>query len=262
MLLLGAVVLTAQQVPSSKGVNFYSIQKEIEIGRVLGDQMRESVTILHDPQINQYLGVLGSELSGTVGETHFPYSFAVFRGAPLSSLMAFPLGPEGKDLEAIAVAGGAVFVQLQLVDKLETEPELAAVLAHAIAHIALRHGARTATRSALANLSTHDTPRELDNAGSVLVPIAFLKFARVLEAQADALAVHILAQAGYDPDGLLSYLRKLPAPQSKLFAAHPDPEARIRAVEGAIQLLPPRTYRTDSGRFAEWKRAVASAGAP
>lgn len=98
---------------------------------------------------------------------------------------------------------------------------------------------------------------------TVIMPVAFLSFVRHYEHDADVLAVQTLAQADYDPDGLLSYLRKLPPiGQSRAFSALPDPRFRIQTVEEAIRVLPARTYHADAGRFAGWKTAVGTARLP
>jgi predicted Zn-dependent protease len=91
------------------------------------------------------------------------------------------------------------------------------------------------------------------------VSTGFRSFARAFELDADRLAVHILAQAGYDPAALTAYLRKLPAVDHPIFSALPDPQFRIRTVDAAIQLLPAATYPPESDQFADWKKAVSSA---
>jgi len=252
----------ARQLPTDKGVNFSSIDKEIAAGQVSAGELSQHVTILRDLPINEYLTALGHELSSAAPYTKFSYSFAVFRGDPPPRLLSFPYDTEtASAAEAIAIAGGPIFVPVQLIDKLDNESELAAVLAHAIAHTALRHASRMATRANLVRLAAQDLPADMKDERTNLTRISFLKFARGFENEADWTAVHILAQAGYDPAGLVSYLRKLPVPEAKVFSALPDPQQRVHGVEAAIALLSATTYKRDSGRFADWKKAVASASA-
>ena len=238
----------AQQLPTSKGVNFYSIAKEIEIGRVQANRMAQSTTVLHSP----YLTGLGQELAAHANEIQFPYSFAAFRGAPPSRLLALPLSLEEQGFnEAIAIAGGPVFVPAQLVEKLENEPELAAVLAHAITHIALRHPTRMATMLELVNQASEGLPHDLPSTPA----FGFRSFARRFESAADTLAIHILVESGYDPTGFIRYLEKCPDARS-IFAAQPSRPQRIQAVKAAIGSLAAKTHRADSVEFAEWKSAV------
>jgi beta-barrel assembly-enhancing protease len=259
-LLATAIVLMAQQLPTDKGVNFFSIAKEIAAGQASAEELSRHVTILRGPAVNEYLNTLGSQLSAAAPYTQFPYSFTVFRGVPPPRLFSFPTAFEpGAATEAIAIAGGPIFVSAQLIDRLDNESELAAVLAHAIAHTALRHASRMATRGNLAKLAAQNTPADQRDAHAALLPVALLSVARSFERQADNLAVQILANARYDPAGLISYLRKLPVPEPRPFSGLPDPRGRVRAVEAAIAQLPAATYRPDSGRFADWKKAVVPA---
>jgi predicted Zn-dependent protease len=243
-LLFGALALVAQTAPSDRGVNFYSLAKEIQIGQSNSDLMAKSVKIFHDSRVDPYLSALGAELAGIAGGAPLTYSFAVFRGDAPSLQLIFPWDSVGKELtEAIASGGGPIFVPARLIEKLDNEPELAAVLAHAIAHIVLRHPSRTATRFEIATLAAqglgqYSRVQEVARLGS-------LKLARGFEVDADTLAVSILVKAGFDPSGLVRYLLKLAAD-------------RVQNVESQILLLPDRTYRADSGRFSEWKRAVTA----
>ncbi|HEV2687902.1 MAG TPA: M48 family metalloprotease [Bryobacteraceae bacterium] len=143
--------------------------------------------------------------------------------------------------------------------KLDNETELAAVLAHAISHIALRHSARFQTRIELLGLAYEGIPLDFVNVGVVMRSMGFRQLASKFERDADVLAAQIMAKAGYDPAGLLSFLRKLPATTGIMFSAFPNPQARIQAVEEAIRLLPAATYRVDDGRFAMWKLAIGTA---
>lgn len=235
-------------------MNFYSLAREIEIGRVGAEEFARHVTVLRRAEVNEYLTALGRELSAVATGERFPYLFTVFVGTAPAPPMAFP-GGDTIAVEPIALPGGPIFVPAALIGKLDSEPELAALLAHAISHVALRHSTRSATRGEIAGMAAQSMPPNMRN--TVMMPIAFLKFARLYEHDADVLALQTLAQAGYDPAGLLSYVRKLPPiGQSQAFSALPDPKFRIQAVEQAIRVLPVRTYHADAGRFAEWKTIV------
>ena len=259
--MLGAIALTAQKLPTDKGVNFYSIDKENTIGQLGAEEFARRATVLRGPQVNEYLNALGRKLSAATASYHqFPYTFAVIRAGTPPPPMAFPSNSKDPAVtEAIALPGGPIFVPAELVDKLENESQLAAVLAHAIAHIALRHSTRKASRGEIANLSNQNMPPDLKNAAAVQISIGFLAFDRAFENEADKLAVHILAQAGFDPASLTAYLSKLPASAPAIFSATPDPQARIRTVEAAIQSLPDATYAPESAQFAAWKKAVSAA---
>ena len=241
-------VLAAQPVPHR--VNFYSLAQEVQIGRSDAELMAKSVTIFRTPDGNEYLDALGHELASFAGGEPFPYSFAVFRGdLPHLQLAYFFQSGSNESVECLAVGGGPVFIPADLIAKLDNEAELAAVLAHAIAHIAFRHPSRMATRVEIANLATVGLPgAQLPNRN--IAPVGLRTFQRGFEDDADQAAVSILAKAGFDPSALASYLGKLP----------PDagPQLRIQRVEAQTRTLTPTTRRADSGRFTDWKRAVAA----
>jgi predicted Zn-dependent protease len=241
-------------------VNFYSFDREITIGQLGAEDFTGTATVLRGPQVNEYLNALGHKLSAATASYHqFPYTFAVIRPGTPPPPMAFP--SNSKDpavIEAIALPGGPIFVPAELVDKLDNESQLAAVLAHAIAHIALRHSTRKASRGEIANLSNQNMPPDLKNVGAMQISMGFLAFDRAFENEADKLAVHILTQTGYDPAAFTAYLRKLPAVGNPMYSALPDPQSRIRTVEAAIQSLPAATYAPESAQFADWKKAVSA----
>src|SRR5579864_7445914 len=145
ILLLRAIFVSAQAVPSDKGVNFYSLAREVEIGRAGAEEFARRVTVLRGAEVNEYLDKLGRELSAVAPGQRFSYSFVVFRGDAPAPHMAFP-GGDAPAVEAITLPGGPIFIPAVLIGRLDSEPELAALLAHAISHIALRHSTRSATR--------------------------------------------------------------------------------------------------------------------
>jgi predicted Zn-dependent protease len=226
------------------------LPQEQAIGRAAADEFSKRVTLLRTPAVADYLTQLGKDLSAAAPGAQYPYTFTAFRG-----YAAIPTNDAGV-MEAITLPGGPVFLSIDLIGKLDGESELAAVLAHAVAHVALRHSTRTATREEIVEMAARTAPSGV----APMISIGFHKFARGYEMQADALAVRIMAEAGYDPVGLLNYLRKLPPlPQiDRANSSVPAPQTRMQVVEDAIRALPQTTYRPDSGQFALWKRAVGT----
>jgi len=265
ILILPAPRAAQAQRATNAGVNLYSPAKEIELGRASRAELEKSLAIVREPVVNAYLKRLGGELAKHAKGNFFPYSFTLFddrRAAVLSraGIPPFPVQAEEGDLaEALAVAGGPVFVPLRLMSAIESEAELAAMLAHAIAHIALRHPTRMETRRRMNELTAsarpqHPVAEELGRAG-----LAY--FARKLELDADELAVRILADAGYDPVGLVGFLRAAPRrPRSsdpQTLVAHPSPEARIKVLEGIIRALPRRGDRASAGQWETIKPLIS-----
>src|SRR5580700_7547950 len=118
-----------------KGINFYSIEKEIALGKQLAEEVKRQAKLLDDPILGEYVNRLGQNLVRN-SDAAVPFTFQVI---------------EGEQLNAFALPGGFVFVNTGLIEAAETEAELAGAMAHEIAHIAARHATRQASRAELAN---------------------------------------------------------------------------------------------------------------
>src|SRR5579871_3818504 len=120
----------------SKGVNFYSIEKEIAIGKGLAQQVERQAKIIDDPSIAEYVNRVGQNLVRN-SDAKVPFTIKVI---------------DSEDVNAFALPGGFFFVNSGLILKADNEAELAGVMAHEIAHVAARHGTKQATRGELAQL--------------------------------------------------------------------------------------------------------------
>jgi predicted Zn-dependent protease len=262
---LGLMVPLLAQTADNAGMNLYSPAQEIALGRASLAQLEKSSVVVREPVVNAYLGRLGGELARHATGDSFPYSFTLFDdrrvgSGPTTGIIAFPFEPgTSEPVEALALAGGPVLVPVRLWRAIHSEPELAAVLAHAIAHIALRHPTRLATRRQLAERAAPARPQYPE--AEQLVQAAILQFVRRLELDADELAVRILSAAGYEPAALVSFLRRLPLGESssgpQLGAAHPSPEARIKVLQETIESLPRRNHAASTGQFATVKAIIS-----
>src|SRR5205085_5721253 len=127
-------IATAQQANPGRGVNFYSIEKEIALGRQLAAEFQRNTTSFVSPATQTYIDDLGRSLAAQAGNPVFTYTFALIADDPtvLHEPTAFP--------------GGFVFVPARLILAAKDEGELAGMLAHTIAHVAARHATRQASR--------------------------------------------------------------------------------------------------------------------
>ena len=223
-----------------KGINLYSVEKEIAMGRQLAEEVRRQTKMIDDPLISEYVNRLGQNLARN-SDAKVPFTFEVI---------------DDPGVNAFALPGGYVFVNSGLIDLADQENELAAAIAHEIAHVAVRHMTRQATlvnlgkagAAPLGVLLGGAAGMAVRQAAQTVVPMSFLTFGRQDEAEADYLGVQYLYAAGYDPTGAISIFEKIesmeqrrPGAVSKAFSSHPPGQDRIGKTEREIeQILPSR----------------------
>jgi predicted Zn-dependent protease len=149
--------LAAQQ-PAVKGFNFYTPEREVRLGREAAYNLEHTLPLVRDARLDDYLSKLGAALAAQAGYS-MPFRFTVFDDRkPFTAYpgeLAMPADAFGSK-EPVALPGGFVFVPLSLLAGAPGEAELAFRLAHAMAHIARRHGSRRATREQLAAMLSVD----------------------------------------------------------------------------------------------------------
>src|SRR3954452_8419198 len=157
-----------------KGVNFYSLEKEIGLGKQLAQEVERQAKVIDDPVIAEYVNRVDQNLVRN-SDAKVPFTIKVL---------------DTEEVNAFALPGGFFFVNSGLILKAESESELAGVMAHEIAHIAARHGTRQATRGQLVNFATIPlifmggwTGYGIRQATSILVPLGFLSFSRGFESE-------------------------------------------------------------------------------
>lgn len=221
-----------------KGVNFYSMEKEMALGRQLAQEVQRQARMVDDPLIAEFVNRMGQNLARH-SDAKVPFTFHVI---------------DSSSLNAFALPGGYVFVNAGLIEIAEDEDELAGAMAHEIAHVAARHMTRQATRLEIARLAAAPLGAALggwtgyaaEQGAGLAIPMTFLSFGRKDEAEADYLGVQYAYAAGYDPAGVVSMFEKLeslerkqPGAVSRAFASHPQDADRISRTQREIeQILP------------------------
>jgi predicted Zn-dependent protease len=241
-----------------KGVNFYSIEKEIALGKQLAQEVERQAKIVNDPVISEYVNRIGQNLVRN-SDAKVPFTIKVI---------------DGEEVNAFALPGGFFFVYTGLIMKADNEAELAGVMSHEIAHVAARHGTRQATRGEIANLATIPlifmggwAGYGIRQAASVLVPVGFLKFSRGFESEADMLGLQYMYKAGYDPTAFVDFFEKIetlekrkPGTMAKVFSTHPMTDDRIKSAQKNIEemLVSKPEYVVTTSEFNDVKTRLVA----
>jgi len=140
ILILAGLPIMAQEParPAGKGVDFYSLEKEASLGRQLAAEFRKRTTVIDSPTVQDYLDRLGRRLESHLPDANFPFTFSAIAEDPCPAIH-----------EPAALPGGYVFVPAALFIAAQDEAEFSGLLAHAMEHIAQRHGTRQATRGTM-----------------------------------------------------------------------------------------------------------------
>ena len=216
-----------------RGVNFYSIEKEIAMGRQMAIEVERQAKIIDDSIIGEYVNRIGQNIVRN-SDAKVPFAIKVI---------------DSDEVNAFALPGGFMFINSGLILRTDNEAELAGVLAHEVAHVAARHGTRQATRGQIINFATiplifiGGLPGYIaQQAMGVAVPLGFLKFSRGMEKEADLYGIQYMYKAGYDPVAFIDFFEEMQALEkkkkgtiSKLFSSHPMPKDRIKFSQKVIQ---------------------------
>jgi len=218
-------------------INFFSLEKEIAMGRQLAAEIERQVKLLNDPTINEYVNRVGQNIVRN-SDAKVPFTIKVV---------------ESDEINAFALPGGFFYVNSGLILAADDESELAAVMAHEIAHVAARHGTKQASKAELVNFASIPLifmggvgGFALRQAAGFLIPMQFLQFSRSDEAEADYLGLQYTYKTGYDPGAMVSFFEKLQAKEaarpgsvSKMFSTHPPTGDRIEMSKKNIELILP-----------------------
>jgi predicted Zn-dependent protease len=227
--------------------------EEISMGREIAGRVLGAAPLVNDPALQSYVNRVGRWIALQSERPDLPWRFAVI---------------ESPAINAFAAPGGYVLLTRGLYEILDTEAQLAGVLAHEIAHIVRRHHVTVLQKSAALSAGAQFAQR--DNRAAVInnmIGTGAEVFARGLdksaEHEADAVGVVLAARAGYNPFGLVDVLHKLAArgggdgAMALLFKTHPLPGDRLAQLG---ELLAPQLVRLPPGRDPAIRRIAAAAG--
>ena len=257
-----------------QGVNLYSLQKERALGEAMASAVDRGTRFVADPEIHDYISRLGQKIARN-SDAQVSFTIKVI---------------DSLDSRIFALPGGFLYVDKGLIMEVDSEAELASLMAHEIAHVAARHATRFNTRkdawSVLSiPIACLSGPAALGT--RQIGPLTLRKFSRDAEMEADLLGLEYQYAAGYDPEAFVEALEKLHSKDTQMqarmakalpvaakmplhgqiaraFAYYPPTEERIEKAQAEIStLLPSRNdYISDTSEFQEVKAKLAWADRP
>jgi predicted Zn-dependent protease len=269
-LLSTAILVTPQILPatskSEQDVNaignrrvahrsIISEEKEIAIGKQYAAQVERTAKLVKDPVVSEYINRIAQNLARN-SDLKIPVTAKVI---------------DDPAINAFALPGGFLYINSGVIQAADGEDQIAGVIAHEIAHVAARHWASQMTKQTIlryAMIPLIFTPMSypvymgVSEAMNFGIPLAFLKFSRADEAEADYLGIQYMYKAGYDPNAYVAFFgrimqkeRQQPGSVASIFMDHPlTPDRVIKAEEEIKTILPKRNeYLVTTSEFSDIK---------
>lgn len=211
--------------------------EEIEIGSGISETLLGASPLLRDSRKQKYVNEVGRWVASQSDRPDLPWKFGII---------------DNENINAFATPGGTIFITNGLLKRLNSESELAAVLAHEVAHVIQRHHLiafrKGAFGSFIGNVADYKTAgKQSAGAANALVSGTKELYSKGLsrddELEADRMGVVLATRAGYDPYGLVSVLQMLQAAKNDdpllglLTKTHPGPADRLAELERVINAL-------------------------
>jgi len=212
---------------------FVTTADERAIGANMAPQIEKKFKVDEDSFIQTRIRTIGNTIAKVSDRQDLPYYFGVLKG---------------KDVNAFTTPGAYVYLFRALVDKTDSDSELASVIAHEVGHVAARHAAKKMEAEMGYNILmtiafSKESKPELERYIDIGFNIVALGYSREDELFADKLAVRYLVRAGYNPYGMISFMKKLEEIEKEegvapiyILNSHPYMSQRIEAVRKEIPL--------------------------
>lgn len=237
--------------PGSPGMNK---QQQEQLGlQAMGEVYKQMPVMPDSSRETQYIRQVASKLQATIPpDKNWPYQFHVVQAS---------------DINAFALPGGPIFVNVGTITAADNEAQLAGVLAHEMSHVYMQHSAKQAPKATvaqiIAGLAGAVLPQSgLGNLARMGIQIGaggvLMKYSRKDEAQADAVGAIIMYKAGYNPQAMADFFETLEKKYGngglQILSDHPNPGNRTAAVQKEIANWPKKSYINDSPQFASVKQ--------
>lgn len=230
--------------------------QQIQLGqKAMGEVYKQMPVLPDNSPVTQYIQQLGKKLQTVIPPQYsWPYQFHVV---------------QQKDINAFAMPGGPIFVNVGTITAADNEAELAGVLAHEMSHVYMQHSAKQIRQNTLPNILAgigQIAGKVFGGIGGAIASVGgqmvggmlSMKYSRADEAQADAVGAIIMYKAGYDPRQMAEFFQKLEqmagsgGPQ--FLSDHPNPGNRVAAVDKEIANWAPKHYLPTSSQFLQAKQ--------
>ena len=240
------------------GTTSLTREQQIQLGQKAKAEVYQQMPVLPDSSAEtQYIRQLASKLVAVIPQQYsWPYEFHVV---------------QQKEVNAFAVPGGPLFVNIGTIQAADNEAQLAGVMAHEMAHVYMQHSAK--------QIRQNTVPSIIAGIGSILGSmiggvggaaaqlggqigggLLSMRYSRADEAQADAVGAIIMYKAGYDPRQLAVFFQKLEREGSagpQMLSDHPNPGNRYQAISDQVASWPQKSFNASTGGF---QNAKAEAG--
>jgi hypothetical protein len=245
----------APQLPDPGSVGLTK-DEQIQLGQKAMGEVYKQMPVLPDSSpLTQYVQQLGKKLQTVIPSQYsWPYQFHVV---------------EQKDINAFAMPGGPIFVNVGTITAADNEAELAGVIAHEMSHVYMQHSAKQIKQNTVPNILAglgQIAGKVFGGIGGAIASMGgqmvggmlSMKYSRADEAQADAVGAIIMYKDGYDPRQMAEFFQKLEqmagggGPQ--FLSDHPNPGNRVAAVGKEIANWPPKRYLPTSSQFLQAKQ--------
>ena len=230
------LAIVAATSVTALAIQIVSVTDEIAIGKQAQGEIRRKTPELTDATVRAYVSRIGRQLAAHASGAKYPYSFSV---------------ANYREINAFALPGGPIWVNRGAIQAAGNEAQLAAVLAHEVAHVAERHSAQQLSNAMVTNLGLNLLGALLGNSGGAaaanvaaryVASGAFLKFSRDDEREADRIGAQIMARSGWDPRGMIELLETIreqekrdPSSVEVFLSDHPSSSERIARLQQTLR---------------------------
>jgi len=258
---LSVAVLTGQTRVTAPP-NKYSVADDVKLGREAAAEARQQLPILRDEEVSSYVSELGQKLVAAIPRElrhpEFQYTFETVNV---------------RDINAFALPGGPMFVNRGMIEAAKNEGEVVGVMAHELSHVVLRHGTAQASKAtkyqvggiagAIAGAIIGGNLGQIVAQGSQFgLGVAFMRFGREYERQADLEGAQIMAAAHYDARDMANMFKTIEQKGGgggpEWLSDHPNPGNRYDYINKEAQSLQVSNPTRDTREFADVRARLRS----